>query len=128
MLCVSATVRRSWMSRLGGVCFLSLLVGIAITAIAQNSNFVGTWKLDVPQSDFGHDPAFRSGTCTCLKDAPELASWHCRVVDHDGKVMSYSWGGPKDGTVHPRKDSAGKVMSMDTIKQQADGSLILHQE
>jgi hypothetical protein len=107
---------------------VSILVCLATGAIAQNRSFVGTWKFDVSHSDLGRDPAPRSGTCTCLKDSPEVGSWRCRLIDHDGKVIAYSWSGPEDGSAHPRKDSAGNVMSMDNMKKQPDGTLLLHEE
>jgi hypothetical protein len=50
------------------------------------------------------------------------------LVDHDGKVISYSMSGSENGSVFPLKDSTGKVLSMESIKKQPDGTLLRHAE
>jgi hypothetical protein len=114
--------------KLDCMCSVSLLVCFAVCAMAQNRTFVGTWKLDASQSDLGRDPAPQSLTCTILKDSPEFASWRCRPVDQNGKLISYSWSGPEDGSLHPLKDPTGKVLAMESMKKQSDGTILRHGE
>ena len=107
---------------------VSLLICLATGVMAQSGSLVGTWKLDVSQSDFGRDPALRSFTFTMTKDSPELGSYRGHGVDHDGKPVSFLWSGPEDGTMHPVKNAGGKTLGMQSLKKQADGSILRHGE
>jgi hypothetical protein len=109
-------------------CSVFFLMCFAMGAIGQSRSLVGTWKLDVTQSDFGRDPALRSFTFTMTKDSPELGSYRGHGVDHDGKPISFSWSGPEDGSMHPVKDAAGKTLAMQSLKRQPNGALLRHGE
>ena len=61
---------------------------LAISAWAQSKQSqLGTWNMDLSQSDFGSDAAPKSVTLTVLKDTPEMLSWRVHVVDDKGKIM-----------------------------------------
>jgi hypothetical protein len=67
-------------------------------------------------------------TGTYSKDSPEFGSWCVRIVDHEGKVSSFCWSGPEDGSLHPVKDASGKVLLMESMKKQPDGTTRRHGE
>jgi len=113
---------------LAPVCYVSLLACLVPVALAQNKSQVGTWKCDLSKSDFGRDPAPQSVTVTIMKDSPEMGSFRVRIVDHSGKIVSYSWSGPEDGSMHPVKDAAGKTLEMQSLKKQPNGTLLRHGE
>jgi hypothetical protein len=106
------------------ICSVCLLVCFAVGAMGQNKTIVGTWKLDVSQSDFGRDPAVQSFTFTMMKDSPKLGSYHGHGVDQDGKRISYLWSGPEDGSMHPLKDEAGKTLGMQSMNKQPNGTIL----
>ena len=88
---------------------------------------VGTWKLDLSQSDLGSSPKPKSVTVTILKDTPEMLSWRVHMMDEQGKAISYSWSGPEDGSMHPVMQS-GKEIGKQSAKRESDGSLTRHGE
>jgi hypothetical protein len=101
------------------------LWALAGSCMAQSKHSgVGTWKLDVSQSEFGSDPAPKSVTITVLKDTTE---WRVHFVDDKGKPMSYSWSGPEDGSMHP-VIQGGKDIGKQSAKKEDDGSLLRHGE
>lgn len=101
---------------------------LAVIAWSQSTQSqLGTWKLDVSQSDFGADPAPKSGTLMVLKDAPEMLSWRIHIVDDRGRSISYSWSGPQDGSLRPVMQN-GKEISKQSAKREEDGSLLRHDE
>ena len=101
---------------------------LAVSAWAQSKqSMVGTWTMDVSQSDFGSEPAPKSGTVTVLKDTPEMLSWRVHMVDDKGKSISYSWSGPQDGSMHPVMQN-GKEVSKQSAKREENGSLLRHDE
>ena len=104
----------------------SFLVGAIATAQNQHSA-VGTWKMDVAQSDFGSEPAPKDVTIVLSKDTPEMLSWRVNMVDEKGKASSYSWHGAPDGTMHPVMQN-GKSISKQSAKWQPDGALLRHGE
>ena len=108
--------------------YMFLWVCFATLSIAQNRSYVGTWKLDTSQSDFGTDPPPQSVTLTLEKDSPKLGSFHVSLIGHNGKAMSYSWSGPMDGTMHPVTDANGKTLANESLKKQSDGTVLRHAE
>ena len=107
----------------GVVCAL-----FAVGAWAQSQRSqAGTWKLDLSQSDFGSEQAPKSVTLTILKDTPTMLSWRVNVVGAKDEDMSFSWGGSKDGSMHPVTQN-GKEISKQSAKREADGSLHRHGE
>lgn len=103
----------------------SLLFGLASAQSTQSA--VGTWKMDMSQSDFGAGPAPKSSTVTVLKDTPTMLSWRVHMLDEKGKSVAYSWSGPEDGSMHPVMQN-GKEISKQSAKRQDDGSLVRHGE
>jgi len=104
-------------------CTFFVLVSLAQSEHSQ----VGTWKMDVSQSNFGTDPAPKAGTLNVLKDTPTMLSWRVQIVDDKGNAVSFSWSGPKDGSMHPVMQN-GKEVSKQSAKVEADGSLHRHGE
>jgi hypothetical protein len=101
---------------------------LAISAMAQSKHSgVGTWKVDMSQSDFGSGPAPKSVTVTILKDTPKMLSWRVHMLDDKGKPINYSWSGPEDGSMHPVMQG-GKEIGKQSAKKQDDGSLLRHGE
>ena len=88
---------------------------------------VGTWKMDMSQSNFGSDPAPKAGTLKVLKDTPTMLSWRVQIVDDKGNGVWFSWSGPKDGSMHPVMQN-GKEVSKQSAKIEGDGSLHRHGE
>jgi hypothetical protein len=107
---------------------IAACVLFAAGALAQSKpSAVGTWKMDISQSDFGPDPAPKSVTLTILKDTPEMVSWRVHMIDDKGKPLSYSWAGPGDGSMHPVM-SNDKEIGKQSAKREDDGSLLRHGE
>ena len=101
---------------------------VVVSALAQNKqSLVGTWKIDIAQSDFGSDPTPKSATLIILKDTPKMASYRLVIVDDKGKSSAYSWSGPQDGSTHPFMEN-GKNVSKESQKRAEDGSLLIHSE
>jgi hypothetical protein len=99
------------------------LLTVALTsAYAQNSSYVGTWKLDTAQSDFGSQPRPKSSTLVITKDTPDMLAWHLREVDAQGKIHTESWSGPQDGSMHPLKSPDMKAQM--GFKREGDGVVI----
>ncbi|HTF68553.1 MAG TPA: hypothetical protein VK638_38335 [Edaphobacter sp.] len=106
----------------------SCMLFVGTGALAQNSRSgVGTWKLDLPQSDFGCEPALKSATINILEDRPEMLSWRVHLIDAKGNVVSYSWSGPRDGSMHPVKEN-GRVIAQQSAKKDNEGALLRHGE
>jgi hypothetical protein len=111
---------------LHGIACVSLALASAFAQ--QKASSAGTWKLDLAQSDFGSDPAFKSVTINILKDTPQMLSWRVHLVDDKGKPSSYSWSGPEDGSMHPIIETGKSSDSQESAKKDADGTLIRHGE
>ena len=111
---------------------LAVLTLVPVNAFAQTNatkaSFVGTWKIDLAKSDFGPGPAPKAVTLTILKDTPELTSWRVDMVNAKGESRSYSWNGPQDGSLHPLKDTTGKVLDQQGMKRDKDGAVLRHGE
>jgi hypothetical protein len=88
---------------------------------------VGTWKLDVSQSNFSSEHAPKAATLRVLKDTPTMLSWRVQIVDDKGTDRLFSWSGPKDGSMHPVMQN-GKEVSKQSAKIEGDGSLHRHGE
>jgi hypothetical protein len=99
----------------------------ATGALAQSKTAVGTWKMDTAQSDFGSELAPKSVTVTVLKDTPEMLSWRVYMIDDKGKSMSYSWKGPKDGSMHPVMQN-GKEIGKQSAQEEGEGGIHRHGE
>jgi hypothetical protein len=97
------------------------------SAAQSEHSQVGTWEMDVSQSSFGSDPAPKAATLKVLKDTPKMLSWRVQLVDDKGNAMSFSWSGPKDGSMHPVMQN-GKEVSKQSAKMEGDGSLHRHGE
>jgi hypothetical protein len=65
-------------------------------------------------------------TLTILKDAPELTSFRVEVVDAKGETFSYSWSGPRDGSLQPLKDAKGQILGQESITRDKDGAVLRH--
>jgi hypothetical protein len=108
--------------------FACLSLALASAFAQQKASSVGTWKLDPAQSDFGSDPALKSVTLNILKDTPQMLSWRVRVVDDKGKLWSYSWSGPEDGSMNPIIQPGKPSDTQESARKDADGTLIRHGE
>jgi hypothetical protein len=105
---------------------LLVLSGVATVTAQTNASKasgVGTWKLDVPHSQFGTEPTPKSMTLTILEDTPERSSWRVDVVDEKDKPFSYSWNGPVDGTMQSVKGADGSELFKESLKK--DGNALL---
>lgn len=101
-----------------------LLICVPIVGLAQDKpSMVGTWKLDIAQSDFGSDPAPKSETGTIFKDTPQMFSYRVHGVDDKGKPFVYSWSGPEDGSMHPGLLN-GKPYDQAGFTREQDGTLV----
>ena len=97
------------------------------TGLAQDQpSLVGTWKLDIAQSNFGSEPALESATLIVLKDSPQMFSWRVRAVDDKGKPHSVTWSGPEDGSMHPVMAGGKPSGSQQSAKREQDGTRVRH--
>jgi hypothetical protein len=92
----------------------------------SNASPVGVWKLDIPKGSSASQPALTSVTLTILKYTPESTSWRVDAVGEKGQSMSYSWSGPRDGSLQPLKDAKGQILGQESLKQDKDGALLRH--
>ena len=107
---------------------VALTLVAASSAIPQTNaskrSAVGTWRLDLKQSQLVSAPAPKSLTLTILKDTPQLNSWRIEVVDAQGTPFSYSWSGPADGTMQSLKAADGSEIGKQSLKR--DGDVLLY--
>jgi hypothetical protein len=75
-----------------------LTLAVSSIVLAQNSPFVGAWKLNVAKSKFDPGPPRKSETRTYTKDG-----YHVTIqrVNGDGSSQSYSYGAKDDGNDYP---------------------------
>jgi hypothetical protein len=106
---------------------MGCLVSSADSGAQNKPSLVGTWKLDVAQSDFGSEPGPRSVTVTTLKDTPQMLSYRVHGIDDKGKPFAYSWSGPQDGSTHPTIAN-GKPVGQQSVQREPEGTLIRHGE
>lgn len=113
------------------VVLAALLIADASGALGQTNSAkalaVGTWELDLQRSDFGTDPKPQSLTLTILSDTTAQLSWRVDVVDDHQNRFSYSWSGPKDGSMHPMKAANGQEIGQQSAREQ-EGALLRHAE
>ena len=95
---------------------------------AANKSAVGTWKLDVAQSQLEPEPAPKSLTLTIIRESPSMGSWRVEEVDAKGQTASFSWSGPEDGTMHPIKGADGTELGKENLKREPGGALLRHGE
>jgi hypothetical protein len=105
-------------------------ISLALTsALAQQkASVVGTWNVDIAQSDFGSDPVPKAITVRVLKDTPQILSWRVKGVDSKGKRFAYSWSGPENGSMHPIIEDGKAGTDMQSAKREQDGTLVRHNE
>jgi hypothetical protein len=89
---------------------------------------VGTWKLDVTQSDFGSGPAPKSSSLVILTDTPQKYSYRAHGVDENGKPFEVSWSGPPDGSMHPVMLNGKPSGQTSGFKREPDGTMVRHGE
>jgi hypothetical protein len=106
----------------------AILVCSAHGIFAQGISQVGTWNVDISESDFGGAPVPRSITMNILEDSPQKCSWRVDTIDDKGNKSSFSWSGPEDGTLHPVMDPSGKILLRESLKKTPDGTLLRHGE
>jgi hypothetical protein len=104
------------------VAFLWAILAVSIGLAQDKPSMVGTWKLDIAQSDFGSDPAPKSMVGTITKETPQTFAFHAHGIDDKGKPFAYSWSGPEDGSMHPIM-FAGKPIGQANAQKQPDGSI-----
>lgn len=109
---------------------LATLTLVSVHALAQTNaskaSAVGTWKVDIAKSDFGSEPAPKAITLTIMEDTADKSSWRVDVTDPKGQSMSYSWSGPKDGSLQPVKGAKGETVGQEGLKMDKDGALLRH--
>ncbi len=57
------------------IVFLWAVLVVSIGLAQDKPSMAGSWKLDITQSDFGSEPAFRSLVGTIQKDTPHMLSY-----------------------------------------------------
>jgi hypothetical protein len=107
--------------------FLWAILAVSSGLAQDKPSMVGTWKLDIAQSDFGSEPAPKSMAGTIQKDTPQMLSYRVHGVDDKGKAFWYSWRGPEDGSKHPTLIN-GKPSDQTYFTRDQDGSLVQHTE
>ena len=105
------------------IAFLWAILAVSIGLAQDKPSMIGTWKLDIAQSDFGSDPAPKSETGTILKDTPQMLSYRVHGVDDKGKPFVYSWSGPEDGSIHTGLLN-GKPQDQVGFTREQDGTLV----
>jgi hypothetical protein len=108
------------------IAFLWAILAVSIGLAQDKPSFVGAWKLDVSQSDFGSEPAPKSMEARTKTDTPQMLSYRLHGVDDKGKAFSYSWSGPQDGSMHPFMVN-GKPAGRQGVKREQD-TLVRHGE
>jgi hypothetical protein len=129
---LSISRRISYHAALGGagvknIAFLWAILAVSVGLAQDKPSVVGTWKLDIAQSDFGSDPAPRSIAAKILTDTPQMLSYREDGVDDKGQPFVYSWKGPEDGSMHPALWN-GKPSGQSGAKKEQDGTLVQHGE
>jgi hypothetical protein len=105
------------------IVFLWAILAVSVGLAQDKPSMVGTWKLDLAQSDFGSDPAPKSEAGTISKDTPRMLSYRVHGVDDQGKPFVYSWSGPEDGSMHPGLLN-GKPFDQAGWTREQDGTLV----
>lgn len=101
-------------------------VVLASASLFAQQNTVGTWQIDLAQSNFGADPAPKSMTSEILVDTPEMLSYRAHRVNADGSSFGWEWSGPKDGSVrHPKILGVSSETGLEGVKEE-NGDVIWH--
>ena len=109
------------------IAFLWAILAVSIGSAQDKPSMVGSWKLDVTQSDLGSEPAPKSMAGTIRKETPQMLSYRVHGVDDKGKAFWYSWSGPEDGSKHPTLVN-GKPSDQTFFTRNQDGTLVQHTE
>jgi hypothetical protein len=107
------------------IAFLWALLAVSVGLAQDKPSTVGTWKLDLAQSDLGSEPPPKSWTGTILKDSPQMFSIRAHCIDYKGKPFVYSWSGPADGSMHPIM-ADGKPIGQASAQREQDGTVVRH--
>src|SRR5205823_3065505 len=98
-----------------------LVVALKNTAMAADSGFIGTWKLNVQESTFV-SRHFKAGTLTIDEGSPRPTDrdhppqgeiwWTQEFINDDGQYEAMEWAGNLDGKVMPYKSRLPGTMSI----------------
>ena len=75
------------------------LAGVALSFAADQSMFMGTWKLDAAKSKFS--PGANKNTSVVYAPAGDMVKVTVDGVDKDGKPTHNEWTGKFDGKEYP---------------------------
>jgi hypothetical protein len=103
------------------------LLSMSAVLAQEKHSAVGTWKLNVAQSDFGSEPAPKSVVGTISADTPQMMSYRVNSVDDKGVRSTVSWSGPEDGSKHPMMLN-GKPVGQMSVTKESDGTIVRHGE
>jgi hypothetical protein len=104
------------------IAFLWAFLAVSVALAQDKPSMVGTWKLDIAQSDLGSEPAPKSWIGTCTKETAQTFAFRVHGIDDKGKPFAYSWSGPEDGSMHPIM-SASKPVGQASAQKEPDGSI-----
>ena len=76
------------------------------------------------QSDFGSEPAPKSGMLTILTDTAQKYSYRARGIDDQGQPFVVSWSGPADGSMHPILLNGKPSGQTSGFKREPDGTMV----
>jgi hypothetical protein len=107
------------------IAFLWAILAVSVGLAQDKPSLVGSWKLDIAQSEFGSEPAPKSVAGTILKDSPQMFSYRSHGIDDKGKPFSEAWHGPEDGSMHPVIRN-GKPNGQASFTRDQDGTLVVH--
>jgi hypothetical protein len=109
------------------IAFVWAILAVSIGLAQDKPSLVGSWKLDIAQSELGPGPAPKSVAGTIFKESPQMFSYRSHGIDDKGKPFSEAWSGPEDGSMHPVIRN-GKPSGQSGFTREPDGTLVWHSE
>ena len=120
MNCLYNSLTRG-MKSLAPLSLILMFVALGDAPMAADSDLVGTWKLNVPESRFVSE-RFKAGTITIDEGLPTAADgdpslprgirWTQEFVKEDGKYEAREWAGTLDGKVTAYQSRQPGTMSI----------------
>ncbi len=105
---------------------LACLIAMLSTSGTAQTSSVGTWQIDLTQSDFGSGPKPRAMTTRVLQDTPQRLAYRTHRVNGDGTSFGWEWSGSKDGVVRaPKLIGHSGPTGLEGVKE-VNGILIWH--
>ncbi len=105
---------------------LASVIAVAWTCAFAQKNTVGTWNIDLAESNFGSGPPPKLMTSEILVDTLQMFDYRAHRVNSDGSSFGWEWRGPKDGSIrHPRILGSSSETGMEGVRE-VKGALIWH--